>query len=306
MTRPQSGILPDANRAATFVTMTLADGEDHRSVRSVAAALPAWTRSLAEEAPEAAISSVIGIGAEAWNRLFGTPRPAQLAPFRAIEGPGGKAPATPADLILHIRSERPDLNFELVRRAMDALDGQVRVVEEVKGFRYRDKRDLIGFVDGTENPTGDNRAEVALVGDNEPAFGGGSYLAIQRYVHDLASWEKLTVPEQEQIIARTKADDVEFESDKKPPTSHVKRSSIKEDGKSLEIQRHSMPYGDSHEHGLYFVAYARRADIFDKMLASMILGDGEGHHDHLLHYSRAVTGCAFFAPSLDWLESLES
>lgn len=304
MTRPQSGVLPDANSAATFITMTLVEGGSADAVRRTAAALPAWTRALAAETPEAAVTSALGFGSEAWDRLFGAPRPAQLAPFHAISGPGGEAPATPADLILHIRSERPDLNFELARQAMDALAGQVAVVEEIKGFRYRDKRDLIGFVDGTENPTGDDRAEVALVGDEQSAFAGGSYLAIQRYVHDLASWEDLTVPEQEQIIARTKADDVEFESDKKAPTSHVKRSSIKEDGKSLEIQRHSMPYGDSQEHGLYFVAYARRADIFDKMLESMIVGDGQGHHDHLLHYSRAVTGAAFFVPSLDWLEGL--
>ncbi len=169
-----------------------------------------------------------------------------------------------------------------------------------------DNRDLIGFVDGTENPAGDHRGEVALVGDDDPEMAGGSYVAIQRYIHDLAAWESQPIEEQEQIIARTKADDVEFESTDKAPTAHFKRVSIKEGGKSLEILRHSMPYGTTSEHGLYFVAYCDTPGNFEDMLEQMIVGDVDGHYDHLLNYSWAVTGASFFAPSRDWLEASAS
>ena len=271
------------------------------TVKRVAAGVPALTDDLAQAHPQAGLVSAVGFGAVAWGRLFPGVRPAQLRPFRALEGKGGHAPATPADLFLHLRSDRHDLNFELARRITTELGDSVSLVEEIPGFRYLDSRDLIGFVDGTENPSGDDRAAVAIVGDVDPAFAGGSYVAIQRYVHDLASWETLSVPEQEQIIARTKADDVEFAAADKPLTAHIKRVSIKEDGTSLEILRHSMPYGGTAEHGLYFVAYCNTPDTFDKMLESMIVGDAEGNFDHLMRYTRAVTGASFFVPARDWL-----
>ncbi len=302
MAGPQSGVLPDANGFATFITYLV---EDAAAVRAVLRDLPRMTDEIAGRAPEANLTSVAAIGADAWERLFDNGRPAQLRPFKAIEGTGGQAPATPADLFVHIRSERRDLNFDLARRMASRLGNSVSLVEEIDCFRYFDSRDLTGFVDGTENPTGDDRAAVALVGDADPTFAGGSYIAMQRYVHDLAAWERLSVAEQEQIIARTKADNVEFKSDDKPLTSHIKRVSLKEDGKSLEILRHSMPYGTASEHGLYFVAYCDNPDNFDKMLESMLVGDGEGHTDHLMKYSHAVTGASFFAPPRDWLEKLQ-
>ncbi len=204
---------------------------------------------------------------------------------------------------MHIRSDRRDLNFDLARRFRRMLGTAVSVVEEVQGFRYLDSRDLTGFVDGTENPAGEDRAAVAIVGDGDPPFAGGSYVAIQRYVHDLAAWERLAVAEQEKIIARTKADDIEFKSEDKPATAHIKRVSIKEDGKSLEILRHSMPYGDTGACGLYFIAYCNTPDHFDKMLARMLVAGADGHYDHLMQYSAAVTGASFFAPSRDMLEA---
>lgn len=301
MAGPQSGVLPDANGFATFITYLI---KDAAAVGAVLRDLPGLTDEIAARAPKAKLTSVAAVGADAWDRLFDQGRPAQLRPFKAIDGADGRAPATPADLLVHIRGDRRDLNFELARQVTSRLGDSASVVEEIDGFRYFDSRDLTGFVDGTENPTGDDRAEVALVGDADSAFAGGSYIAVQRYIHDLAAWDRLSVAEQEQVIARTKADNVEFKSDDKPLTSHIKRVSLKEDGKSLEILRHSMPYGTSGEHGLYFIAYCATPDNFDKMLESMLVGDGEGHTDHLMTYSHAVTGASFFAPARDWLEAL--
>lgn len=304
MGRPQSGILPDANTSAHFLTLVVDEpGAAAQTLRAASAAIPGLTEELAAADPGAGLASVVGFATAVWDRLFPEARPAQLRPFRAVAGEGGRAPATPGDVLLHLRSDRPDLNFELGRRIMGRIGGAARVVEEVHGFRYLDSRDLTGFVDGTENPKGDDRNAVALVGAADPGFAGGSYINLQRYVHDLAAWEELPVARQEKIIGRTKADNVEFDAEAKAPTAHIKRVSIKEDGKSLEMLRHSMPYGTAAEHGLYFIAYAASPDVFDKMLERMLVADPDGAYDHLMNYSRAVTGAAFFAPPRDWLEA---
>lgn len=304
MAQPQSGVLPAANGHALFITLLLAPSEAAaQRVRAASARIPGLTEEVGALDPGAALASVAGFGSDVWDRLFPGPRPAQLRRFTEVEGEGGRAPATPGDILLHIRGERPDLNFELARRIMGRFADSVSVVEEVAGFRYLDSRDLTGFVDGTENPAGEVRAEVALVGDGDPDFAGGSYIALQRYIHDLIAWERLAIAEQERTIGRSKADNVEFSAEDKAPTAHIKRVSIKQDGKSLEILRHSMPYGTTSEHGLYFIAYGATPDNFDRMLDRMLTADGSGDYDHLMNYSRAVTGAAFFAPSRDLLEA---
>lgn len=306
MATPQSGVLPEGNSHALFLTLRIDGGVDDalQRVRSACGALPALTDELAGSDPGATLRSVVAFGSGAWDLLFPVARPAQLDVFRAREDGSRNAPSTPADLLLHIRSERRDLNYELIRQARALLGGGGVAVEEVAGFRYLDNRDLTGFVDGTENPEDDERAEVALVGDEDVAFTGGSYIHMQRYVHDLARWEDLAVAEQEVVIGRTKPEDTELPSGVKPPTAHISRVVIKQDGEELEILRHSMPYGYSDEAGLVFIAYGRTPDNFNRMLDRMIYADMDGLYDHLMAYTRAVTGCAFFAPSLEFLAQI--
>ena len=305
MTTPQSGILPEASPAALFITLQLRPGCDLAQLRQGIAAVPRLTAELAAELdaeyPNAGLLSVVGVGADCWPKIFPGTMPAGLRPFPAQDSGGRKAPSTPADLLLHIRSARHDLNFVLARRLLDALAPAVGIVEEVQGFRYLDNRDLTGFVDGTENPKDADRARVALAGGQEGDLAGGSYIHIQRYVHDLAAWEKLRVSDQEQKIGRTKADDIEMEDDAKPPTAHISRVDIKEGEEKVEILRHSMPYGDSSTAGLYFVSYGASPRPFEQMLERMFQSDREGHYDHLIDFTTAVTGASFFAPPLEFL-----
>ena len=274
------------------------------AVRRAAAKLP----SMADEVAALGgtpIHSVIAFGADAWDRLFPESRPAELTPFKALDSGSLHAPSTPADLLLHVRADRYDLCFELTHRFRDALGAAVSLVEQIDGFRYLDSRDLTGFVDGTENPQGDERVVVALVDDDDP-FDGGSYIALQRYVHDLTAWRALPLAEQEQAIGRTKADDIEFESDAKAPSAHTKRAAFKENGVALKMLRHSMPYALPDELGLYFIACTKHARVFDLMLESMVMGDESGPHDRLLDFTRPVTGARFFAPPRDWLVAAAS
>jgi putative iron-dependent peroxidase len=306
MATPQSGVLPESNSHALFLTLRIdfAAPDVGQRVCAALTGLPALTDQLAAQDPQAKLSSVAAFGAGAWSALFPGARPAQLRSFRAREEGPRKAPSTPADLLLHIRSERRDLNHHLAHQMRVALADTVVLEEEVAGFRYLDMRDLTGFVDGTENPEGEERAQVALVGDEDAPFAGGTYIDMQRYVHDLTRWEKLNVSSQEVVFGRTKPDDVELPKGVKPPTAHIARVVIEEDGEELEILRHSMPYGDSDEAGLVFIAYGRSPENFDRMLDRMIYADEYGAYDHLMNYTRALTGCSFFAPSKEMLQQL--
>lgn len=301
MAAAQSAICAETGNFALFVTM-LVTKDGAARVRRAAALLPGLTRGVADRLNEPALVSALGIGAEAWDAVTGCAKPDGLLPFAPLADGPRVAPATAADLFLHIHSPRHDANLVLAREFLKALAGGATVVEEVMGYKHLGGRDLTGFVDGTENPEGDERAEVALVADGP--FAGGSFVSLQRYVHDLSRWEKMPVSEQEGCIGRTKQDDQELEDDVKPPTAHIARVVIEDDGKELEVLRHSLPWGGTSENGLYFVAYCADPAPFRRMLESMVLRDGDGHCDRLLDFTRAVTGAAFFTPSADFLESL--
>ena len=302
----QSGITAEASQDAIFLTFNQTDAVDAlEHIRSVVASVPSLQQQFNQSYPDAGLHLVIAVGSGFWSALMGDKTPAQLRPFPALEEGERVAPATPVDLLFHIRSDRHDLNFQLAWQLRAQLDGAAELVEEVHGFRYLDSRDMTGFVDGTENPTGSDRADVALVGGEDAAFEGGSYIHLQRYIHRMPLWHRQSLKTQEDTIGRTKEDNIEYGADEKQPTAHTRRTSLKdEQGKSIEILRHSMPWGNSEQCGLLFASYCRTPDNFEVMLRSMVEGDGAGHWDHLLKYTRAVTGQAFFAPSIPVLEAL--
>lgn len=303
MPQPQTAICPDTGAFGLFLTLTLRNGRGD-TVAKVLAQVPDLTLDLAAQMGEPALYSAVGIGAVAWPQLYKITPPPGLVPFLELRSGSRLAPSTPADLFIHVHSPRHDANFALAHAIMTRLSGLVELVEEVHGFKHMGGRDLTGFVDGTENPKGVERAEVGLVSEELPDFIGGSFVSIQRYVHNFSRWDAIPVVEQEGVIGRTKADDLELDVGVKPKTAHIARVVVEENGTELEILRHSMPYGTTSEAGLYFVAYARSPHPFRTMLESMVLGDAEGHYDRLLDFTRAVTGAAFFAPSVDMLKSL--
>src|SRR5580693_7742871 len=218
MTNAQAGLPPEPQqvvqaltRAAIFLVAAINPGGASRAaVRSFCGDLPGLIRAVGFRNIEGNLSCVMGIGSEAWDRLFGEPRPAELHPFREIKAGPRHAVATAGDLLFHIRAVRMDLCFELASQIMTRLDRAVTVVSEVHGFRYFDDRDLIGFVDGTENPTGPAAVRATLIGAEDPAFAGGSYVIVQEYLHDVAAWNELPVEEQEKIVGRAKLSDIEL------------------------------------------------------------------------------------------------
>jgi putative iron-dependent peroxidase len=305
MPTPQPGVLPAVGAHAYFLTLTVAEGAERTTLNKAIRDILPSARALATKAKRARLLCTLGIGSELWDRLSPARRPAGLRPFRAVKANGRVAPATGGDLFLQITSGRHDLNLDLAMGLVRRLQRLATVAEEIHGFRYRDSRDLTGFIDGTENPKGKARAVAALIGEEDRPFAGGSYVAVQRYVHDLERWRRLDDREQEQIIGRTKRGSVELPKRIKPQTAHISRVVIERDGAELQILRQSYPWGTVREAGLYFAAYTKSLDVFDLMLARMMGTTGDGLHDRLMEFSRAVTGATFFVPSIETLSSLQ-
>ncbi|MFE6223088.1 Dyp-type peroxidase [Streptomyces sp. NPDC057854] len=302
---PQLVLGPPA-KAALFLTLTVAPGRE-TDARAVLQELSGLTRSVSFRARDDALACVAGLSSDAWDRLAGGPRPRELHPFVPLHGPRHHAPATPGDLLLHLHARRADLCFELARVVLDRLGDAVTVVDETHGFTYFDDRDLLGFVDGSENPTGPAAPEAVLVADEDPAFRGGSYVVVQKYLHDMTAWNALPTEEQERVIGRTKADNVELPDDVKPADSHVALTTVEDDdGEERKIVRQNMPFGQlgTGEFGTYFIGYARTPAVTERMLRNMFLGDPPGTTDRILDFSTAVTGGLFFVPSADLLDDL--
>ena len=292
------------SRAAVFLVLEVVDDA---AIRDVLGAVGDLVKNVGFRDLNGRLSCVVGIGSALWDRLTPERRPTELHPFAAVHGPVHSAPATPGDLLFHIRAEREDMTFELERQLLDVIGDAARVVDETVGFRYFDARDLLGFVDGTANPTGAELPEAALIGDEDPEFAGGSYVVVQKYLHDMAGWARLTAEEQEAIIGRTKLDNIELDDDDAPRKSHKTLATIETpDGGELAILRDNMPFGrpGANEFGTYFIGYAGRLWVIEKMLERMFVGEPAGAYDRLLDFSTAVTGTTFFVPTAAMLETL--
>ncbi|MGW2338969.1 Dyp-type peroxidase [Streptomyces sp. NPDC001685] len=293
--------------AAIFLVVTVDPGGE-RVTRDVLSGLNSLQRAVGFRAePEGMLSCVTGIGSQAWDRLFSGSRPAELHPFRELRGPVHRAVSTPGDLLFHVRATRLDLCFALASEIMSRLDGAVTVCDEVHGFQYFDKRDLLGFVDGTENPTGGAARAAVLIGDEDREFAGGSYVIVQKYVHDMAGWNALPVEAQEGIVGRTKLSDIELDDRTRPADSHVALTTLTgADGTEGEILRDNMPFGavGKGEFGTYFIGYARTPAVTETMLERMFLGTEDAAHDRILDFSTPLTGCLFHVPTADFLDDL--
>ena len=303
----QCGTVADASSNALFVTLnsvaSLSTSSRTQLLR-VIQSLPEQLMQLQAAYPQDQLQLTFAISSDYWDFLALADKPLGLQKFQAIHGQGVDMPATDADMLLHIRSCRHDLNYHFALQLFEQLKPFAVLDEMVHGFRYLDSRDFTGFVDGTENPQGEARKQVALVAD-DPLHNGASYIHLQKYHHDLSAWQQLSERDQENSYGRSKAENIEYPSAEKLACAHTKRSAIKDArGQSLEILRHSLPFGDLQHSGLLFASYCANPDNFNLMLQSMCHLDEAGERDKILAVSGAVTGHAFFAPNLNWFENL--
>jgi porphyrinogen peroxidase len=293
-------------QSAIFLVVTLKPGaEAETTVKGFCADLSSLLRGVGFRNLKGRLSCVMGFGSDAWDRLFGQPRPAQLHPFREIRGVH-HAVSTPGDLLFHIRATQMDLCFEMASAIMDRIGDVTTVVDEVHGFKYFDERDLLGFVDGTENPVDQAALDAVIIGEEDAAFAGGSYVITQKYLHDLRAWNALPVEYQEGVIGRKKLSDIELAESAKPSYAHNVLTNIEENGEQLQIVRDNMPFGEfgKGEFGTYFIGYAKSPTRIERMLDNMFVGLPPGNYDRLLDVSKAVTGTLFFVPTASFLDDV--
>ncbi|KAL1850632.1 hypothetical protein Plec18167_007919 [Paecilomyces lecythidis] len=296
--------------SATFLVLSVnTSPEAIKTVRSTLAGIDGLSKNVSIRDLGASFACTVGIGSDIWDHLTGLPRPTELHPFREVKGAKHTAVSTPGDLLFHIRSERRDLCFEFERQLLDILGDAVTVVDETVGFRYFDVRDLLGFVDGTANPTGPSvQDSIVVTAEEDAQAAGGSYVVVQKYVHDLAAWRRLKTEQQEAIIGRTKLDNMELDDAESGQQSHKSLATIEDDdGNEHDILRDNMPFGNpgSGEFGTYFIGYSKELWVIERMLERMFVGSPPGLHDRLLDFSRPLTGTTFFVPSATLLAGLD-
>lgn len=313
MSQQHQAVQASLTKSATFLVLTINPSSlsSIKTIRSVLASVADLAKNVSLRDLNSHFSCAVGIGSDAWDALTagtGLHRPAELRPFRAIAGARHTAVATPGDLLFHIRSDRRDICFEFERQLLSKLGGAASVVDDTQGFRYFDARDLLGFVDGTANPVGPDVPDAVLIADEDSHCAGGSYVVVQKYVHDMQGWGGLSTEAQEAIVGRTKLDNMEL--DDQPDghqQAHKTLATIEDEhGNEHGILRDNMPFGSpgSGVFGTYFIGYSRRLWVIEKMLERMFVGDPPGKHDRILDFSTALTGTTFYAPPASVLDRL--
>src|SRR5713226_394229 len=242
------------------------------------------------------VNLVAGFRPELWRDLVPEDAPTGVEGFtRDLVGPDGYTmPATQHDAVLWLSGSAYDVVFDTARAAIAALDALASVADETSSWPYLHDRDLTGFIDGTENPSLIDAPELAVIPEGSPGA-GGTILLLQKWSHDAAGWESLPVPQQEQVIGRTKDESVELEE--KPPDSHVASTDQDRFGK---IFRRNMPYGTVTNHGTMFVGFSADQRRLSAMRES-IGGLAGRPRDALTLYTRPLTGAYYFVPASDSL-----
>ncbi|MGQ8366004.1 Dyp-type peroxidase [Glaciecola sp. 1036] len=300
MSQPQKGVCAEPNLHAQYLLFNVVD-DDLSAIRSKLAVCLDIFDYYEDEHYEAMVSGLVGIGASFWQELYPDATPAGLSPFPDMQSEDRCAPVMIADIFVQIRADRLDICHEIGIKIVDLFKLHTEMVEQVRAFRYLDGRDLTGFVITDENPRGMKKLDIAIVGDENHGFQGGSYLHIQRYRHDMARWNALSESRQEKIMGKTREHNLPVVDS--GLSSHAFRTKITgPDGEYPILLNQSMPYGNMSVQGLYFVSCARHPEAFKRYLHSRIYGDQQGHYDRLLDYSSAETGAAFFAPSITFIK----
>jgi len=299
----QAGVLSDPSEFAEYLTFTLAT--DSVNIAPILTAIADHARSIQQQDADACLSYTLGFSINGWRRIFNTQaQPLALKEFSAMTDGPRHFPATAGDIFVMIKSARIDLNFQLARAIRNALATAAKLDEDIQAYQYRDGRDMIDFVDGTENPVDQERAAAILVNDDNNYI-GASYLTVQRYVEDLQAWNDISVSKQEQVIGRSKEDDQELRGADKPAYAHTHKSVVRtEAGTEIKMYRQNRSYGNALEHGTMFIGFAKSPDTIETSLRQMIIADQAGDYDQLLDFATAVTGNHYFIPPQSFLDSL--
>lgn len=306
-TQAQSGVLSDPTTFAEYLTFVLLEDIQADAFAVIADNIINIRKSIGQKDPSAGMSMTLGISHNGWKRLLpDRVQPRGLVPFEAMHNGDRTFPSTPGDVFCMIKSERMDLNFQAAKYLALSLRGVAELTEDIQGFKYLDNRDMIDFVDGTENPVNEERNQSVLVAGEQPGYSGGSYLTVQVYLDRQEQWDAQSTEYQEQVVGRTKMDDIELDDETKPAWAHNAKSKVEEDGQEIKMYRQNRPFGNAIEHGTVFIGFARTPEVVATSLKQMITADENGNYDRLLDFVDAKTGTNYFVPPQTLLEEFAS
>ncbi len=235
---------------------------------------------------------VVGFGAPLL-KLLGAEIPGMRA-FPSLAGPACAVPATQQSLWILLRGPDRGTVFDAAAEVYSLLAGAFALDDAVDTFRYRDGRDLSGYLDGTANPAGEAGVAAALVAEG-PGFAGSSFVAVQRWVHDLRRFHGFSADQRDAIIGRRHEDNEELAD--APVSAHVKRSEQESYDPPAFMVRRSMPWANPREQGFEFIAFGSSLDPFERMMRRMA-GLDDGILDALFTFSRPVTGGYYWCPPI--------
>ena len=286
---PQPGIFAVGAPEHCYLELGATPGSEPADLVGALAAL------LGPSSEVAGACLTVGIRPELWRAVAPDATPPDAASFEDVVGPEITMPATQHDAWVWIAGGSRSAVFDGATSALRSLRPLCALAHEIDGWVYRTRRDLTGFIDGTENPSPVEAPDVA-VRTEEPGK-GASVLLFQQWQH-LDTFAELAVPEQERVIGRTKEDSVELDEDVMPADSHVSRNVIEEGGEELAIYRRNTSYGGASDHGTVFVGFCASRHPLDRMLRRMA-GAEDGLRDALTRYTVPLTGAYYVVPALE-------
>lgn len=299
----QPGVISNPTSHAEYLTLILKNNITTDKVSDAISAIANVQKSISQKDDTCELTITTGFSANAWQILFPNNEfPKGLKPFEEMKNDDRHFPSTAGDIFFMVKSSRMDLNYQAAKYLLHFFENIATPIEDIQGFKYLDDRDLIDFVDGTENPQGDLRYNSILVADG--TYKGGSFLTIQKYIDKQAKWDALSTEEQEHAIGRTKMDDIEIADDKKKPYAHNVKGKLIIDGEEIKMLRQNRPFGNAMEHGTMFVGFIANPDNMVATLKQMITADENGNYDKLLDFVIAKTGTNYFVPPQGFLDEI--
>lgn len=303
----QNGLLSDPTPHVEYLVFNIRKQPNAHELAMAIGNIANAEKSIAQKDTDAHLTVTCGFSSSGWDQLFNNfPKPKELHNFIALKDGNREFPATDGDIFFMIKSTRIDLNYQAAKYLKQAFQSFAKLTIDIQGFKYLDDRDMIDFVDGTENPKDKQREDAVLIRDDSE-YNGGSYLVFQKYIDKQELWDGLTTEEQESVIGRTKFDDIEIADDEKKPFAHnVKSKVVDATGEELKMLRQNRPFGNAIEHGTIFVGFAASVKVIEDSLKQMITADAEGNFDHLLKFVDATMGINFFIPPQSFFEKFNA
>lgn len=274
----QTGIFEDVPKHGRFLFFQIRHGVEVKDIKQCLQAIVPQVDG---------VSVVLGLGDATLSAL--NVQHLESLHFPSYDTRGVQVASTPAALWLWLRGDDLGVMTLKAQSLLSSLKPVYELDDHMDTFKYKDGHDLTGYEDGTENPEGEDAFEAAF--DQT----GGSYVAVQKWIHDLAHFKSHSQDKQDHIFGRRLSDNEELSD--APKSAHVKRTEQEAFDPETFLLRRSMAYGDGVDAGLVFQAFAYTTESFNKMMAKMV-GEEDGIVDALFSFTRPVTGAFFWCPPM--------